>query len=291
MKVFVFGFGYAAMALSRLAQETSFKISGCVRSPEKAASLRRAGHDVFALTAADGQARLDTTITNCDALIQSAPPGETGDPLLAAASEQLEQTASLRCILYWSTLGVYGDHQGRWIDEDAALLARSPRTLRRVEAERHWQDLGQRSGKYVMIHRLAGIYGPGRSALEDVQDGTARRVHKQGQVFNRIHVDDIAGAALAALLHSKPPRIVNICDDVPAPSEEVVRYAAELLKRTPPQLEPYETAAMSEMARSFWQDCRRCRNQTLRDVLGYELKFPDYKTGLSDCARRLSGEP
>jgi nucleoside-diphosphate-sugar epimerase len=293
MKVFVFGYGYAAMALARAAQGQDvlgkdIHISGCVRSPDKAGRLRADGHNVFALEAPTGKSELLAAIARSDALIQSAPPGEAGDPLLALAAEQIATAPNLKRLLYWSTLGVYGDHRCAWIDEDAPLLARSPRTLRRVAAEKTWAELGQRTGKAVMVHRLAGIYGPGRSALEDLREGSARRIHKVGQVFNRIHADDIAGAALAALAHPTPPPFVNLCDDLPAPSADIVTFASNLLGVAPPPVEPFETARLSEMAQSFWQECRRCRNDRLRKGLGYDLRFPDYKSGLTDCANRMS---
>lgn len=284
MKVFVFGFGYSAMALARAAQGKDVQISGCVRSPDKAGRLRADGHNVFALEAPTGKAELLAAIARSEALIQSAAPGEAGDPLLAFAEREIAAAPNLTRLLYWSTLGVYGDHRCAWIDEDAPLLARSPRTLRRVAAEKAWAELGQRAGKTTMIHRLAGIYGPGRSALEDLREGSARRIHKEGQVFNRVHVDDIAGAALAALAHPTPPSVVSICDDLPAPSADIVTFAASLIGIEPPPVEPFETARLSEMAQSFWQDCRRCRNDRLRTGLAYDLKFPDYKSGLTDCA-------
>jgi nucleoside-diphosphate-sugar epimerase len=288
VRVFVFGYGYSALALARATRGKIVQISGCVRSPDKAGRLRADGHNVFALDAPTGKAELLGAIARSDAVVQSAAPGEAGDPLLAIAEREIATAPNLTRLLYWSTLGVYGDHRCAWIDEDAPLLARSPRTLRRVNAEKAWAELGQRTGKVVMIHRLAGIYGPGRSALDDLREGSARRIHKEGQVFNRIHVDDIAGAALAALAHPKSPSVVSVCDDLPAPSADVVTFAASLLGIEPPPIEPFETAQLSEMAQSFWQDCRRCRNDRLRKDLGYDLKFPDYKSGLRDCADHMS---
>lgn len=218
-----------------------------------------------------------------DVVIASAPPGEAGDPFLGPLGAALAEGAGP--LVYLSTIGVYGDSGGEWIDETAPLAATAPRARRRIEAEAGWQALGLRSGRPVAVLRLGGIYGPGRNALRDVADGTARCIERQGQVFNRIHVDDIADTIHAALAQ-RFDGVVNVVDDEPSPSCAPVRFAAALLGVPAPRGESFEQAArgMSAMARSFWADNRRVRNDRLHALLGGALRYPTFREGLSALA-------
>ncbi|MCS0502334.1 NAD-dependent epimerase/dehydratase family protein [Ancylobacter mangrovi] len=216
------------------------------------------------------------------AVLVSAAPGEDGDPFLGALGTTLIAAGRRGAIVYLSTIGVYGDRGGAWVDESARPQASAPRTVRRVETEAGWRTLGELAGRPVAVLRLGGIYGPGRNPLRDVAAGTARCIEREGQAFNRIHVDDIADAIDAALATGHDGT-VNVVDDEPSPSCAPVRFAAELLGRPAPEAEPYEEAArtMSAMARSFWADNRRVRNDRLHALLGHGLAHPSYREGLT----------
>jgi nucleoside-diphosphate-sugar epimerase len=192
----------------------------------------------------------------------------------------LEAADRLRIVIYLSTVGVYGDHGGAWVDEATPTRPTSERGRRRVGAEGAWTDFGRRRGVPIQIHRLAGIYGPRSNAVDDMRLGVARRIVKPGQVFNRIHVEDIAGAIAAGLAHPKVTGPVNICDDEPCPPQDVVAYAASLLCVPPPPETAFEDAALSEMGRSFYSESKRCRNLRLKRELGYALRYPTYREGL-----------
>jgi nucleoside-diphosphate-sugar epimerase len=206
---------------------------------------------------------------------------QTGDPVLSAFGEALTDAAALGAVVYLSTVGVYGDHAGAWVDEQTPPRPQAARSRERLAAEQAWQDFGVRTGVPVAILRLAGIYGPDRNALVQVARGDARRIVKPGQVFNRIHVDDIAQAIDAALTQ-RASGIFNVADDEPCPPGEPLAFAAQLLGRAPPPEVPFAEAAatMSPLALSFWQDCRRVRNDKLKRVLGVNLRYPTYREGL-----------
>nr|WP_255607231.1 NAD-dependent epimerase/dehydratase family protein [Ancylobacter sp. Lp-2] len=218
-------------------------------------------------------------VAGAAAILVSAAPGEVGDPFLPVLADALGSGTGP--IVYLSTIGVYGDSAGAWIDESAPLAAGKPRAARRIAAEAAWQALGVRAGRPVAVLRLGGIYGPGRNALIDVADGSARCIERDGQVFNRIHVDDIA-AAVDAAFRLGFEGAVNVVDDEPSPACAPVRHAARLLGRPGPVAEPFEeaSATMSAMALSFWADNRRVRNERLKRELGVDLAFPSYREGL-----------
>jgi nucleoside-diphosphate-sugar epimerase len=220
--------------------------------------------------------------------LASVPPDEDGDAVLDRHGAEIAAWAAsgaagggLAWAGYLSTTGVYGDRRGDWVDEDSALEPTGPRGLRRAAAERGWLDLHESHGLPVHIFRLAGIYGPGRSALDQVRAGTAKRIDKPGQVFSRIHVDDIAAVLEASIARPNPGRAYNVCDDNPAPPAEVVAEACALLGREPPPLVPYEAAALSAMARSFYRDNKRVSNRRIKEELGVTLAYPDYQAGLA----------
>ena len=181
---------------------------------------------------------------------------------------------------YLSTTGVYGDHKGGWVDEKTPLAPSTKRGKLRVEAEAAWQHLAAETGLPLHIFRLAGIYGPGRGPFTKVRNGTARRIIKEGQVFSRIHVDDIAQVLEASIQQPRPGAIYNLCDDDPAPPQDVIGYAAELLGLPVPEAVDFETADMSPMARSFYAESKQVRNDRIKADLGVKLLYPDYKSGL-----------
>jgi nucleoside-diphosphate-sugar epimerase len=285
MKLFIFGIGYSALALLAEHAGQFSHITGTVRTPEKAARLRTEGVEALVHAGGAPSAGVLAALAASDALLASAAPGDAGDPMLADFGAALLAAPRLRQIIYLSTVGVYGDHGGRWIDETAPLAATSLRGRRRVEAEAAWQTLGTRIDASVQCHRLAGIYGPGRNAIEDLRDGTSRRIVKPGQVFNRIHVVDIAGAIAAGFAARQITGGINICDNEPASPQDVVAHAASLEGIPPPPEVPFETATLSDMARSFYAENKRCSNRRLREELGYRLRFPTYREGLAALAR------
>jgi nucleoside-diphosphate-sugar epimerase len=260
------------------------RIAGTVRSAERAAIL--SARDSGRLTAIvfDGTTaspELRSAVQDADAMLVSAPPDENGDPVLRVLAGELAHAANLRSVVYLSTIGVYGDCRGAWVDEATPGKPESARSRERLAAEQAWQDLGARCGIAVAILRLSGIYGPGQNALTQVASGRARRIVKPGQIFNRIHVGDIAQAVAAAQVR-RASGIFNIADDEPTPPGDPIAFAAQLMGVAPPPEIPFEAAAqtMSPMALSFWQECRRVRNDKLKNELGVSLLYPTYREGL-----------
>lgn len=285
----VFGLGFSAEHYLALDAARWTTIVATVRDPARAAALNAGAHDNRTVLSFDGRslsAELASAVDQADALLISAPPGESGDPVLARCGDALIKAGRVRDVVYLSTLGVYGNHDGAWVDETSECRARDGRTRHRYEAEQAWLDFGARSGAVVTILRLAGIYGPGRSALDNVRAGTARIIDKPGQVFNRIHVVDIA-QAIEASFARRVGDIFNVCDDEPTPPGDPIVYAAKLLGVAPPPAIPFDVArpAMSDMAASFYADCRRARNDRLKSVLGVSLRYPTYREGLDALMR------
>ncbi|MDF2140422.1 SDR family oxidoreductase [Paenirhodobacter sp. CAU 1674] len=267
------GHGYSAQALARVLLPQGWHIIATTRSAEKAAALRAQG--VEAILWPGGDLPLDRATH----LLTSVAPDATGDPVLRAHGAQIAAAAPhLQWVGYLSTVGVYGDHQGGWVDEDTALTPATARGQARVAAEADWQAV---PGLAPHIFRLAGIYGPGRGPFEKVRDGSARRIIKPGQVFSRIHVDDIAQVLAASIARPDPGRVYNVCDDDPAPPQDVLSHAAQLLGLPEPPAVPYDGAAMSPMARSFYAESKRVRNDRIKDELGVRLIHPDYRAGLA----------
>lgn len=276
-QVFIFGAGYSARTFASLCGP-DVSVWGTTRSPEKFDLLRSSRISPLLF---DGEltpeivARLRETTH----LVVSIAPGEAGDPVLNAARETIASAMPhLRWIGYLSTVGVYGDHGGAWVDETTPCRPVSRRSVLRVDAEQQWLELGDATGIPVAILRLAGIYGPGRNAFINLRDGTARRLVKPGQVFNRIHVADIAGA-LALLAGQNRGGIFNVTDDEPAPPQDVVSYAAELMGVQPPPEVQFDQAELTPMARSFYGENKRVSNRALR-AARYDFRFPDYRTAL-----------
>lgn len=281
--LFAFGHGYSAAALSRRLAAGGWRIIGTSRSAETRAALSAQG--VVAIDPAD-KAAMDAALAVASAVLIAAPPGAEGCPGLAAVVPALARTGAFPDWLgYLSTTGVYGDHGGRWVWEETPLGARSLEGARRVAAERDWLEVGRGMGLTVTVHRLPGIYGPGRSALERVRDGTARRLHKPGHVFSRIHVDDLAAALEASIARPRPGGVYNVCDDAPAPAEAVVAEAAALLGVVPPPLEPFDPARLSPAAQRFWGESKRVSNARLKAELGWRPLYPSWREGLAALER------
>jgi len=284
------GFGYSAERLARELAGQCWTITGTSRSEAGAAAIRAAGFNglVFEGAAANDSAAVKAALETVTHLLVSAPPGASGCPVLAALGDRLAAAPALEWVGYFSTVGVYGDQAGGWVDEESPAEPTSERGRRRLAAERLWAEFGMATGVAASALRLPGIYGPGRSAFERIRAGDARRIIKPGQVFNRIHVDDIAGAVahlIGAAGKSPPPIAVNITDDLPAPPEDVIAHAAGLLGVAPPPEVAFEMADLSEMARSFYSENKRVSNKLLCKGLGYRLKYPTYREGLAAILR------
>jgi len=279
-----FGLGYSAEHFIGMFGDSFDRIVGTIRGVERAAVLNaRFGGRLKAWTF-DGTlatAEVKSAIGKADVALVSIPQTERGDPVLAAFGDVLAHANRLRSIVYLSTVGVYGDHGGAWVDEETTPQPDSERGRERLAAEHAWQKFGQQTGAAVAILRLAGIYGPGRNALVQIARGDARRIVKPGQVFNRIHVGDIAQAIDAAFAR-KAGGIFNVSDDEPSPPGDPLAFAAQLLGCDPPPEIPFAEAApsLSPMALSFWQGCRRVRNDKLKRELGVALTYPTYREGL-----------
>ncbi|MGL4636452.1 MAG: SDR family oxidoreductase [Beijerinckiaceae bacterium] len=288
MNLFCFGLGFSAQALIANHRQRFASISGTVRTGDKAKRLHAEGINAMLYSGGAASGILESALDSCTSLLVSAAPDEAGDPMLRHLSEPLMASEGLKTIVYLSTVGVYGDQQGRWVDETATLNPGSERARRRVQAEQAWLAFGQKKGVAIQIHRLAGIYGPGRNALEDMKDGSARRIIKDGQVFNRIHVADIAGAAMAGFENATVSGAFNVCDDAPGPPQDVVAFAAELLGMPVPPDTPFAEAKLSEMGRSFYAESKRCSNARLKAELGYALRYPTYREGLTALAADMT---
>ena len=282
-QLFCFGLGYSARALATGLIAQGWSVAGTHRVRESVAAP-----DVEALIF-DADRPLDEpsrALAGTTHLLTSVPPGEAGDPVLARHANDIANIEGLKWIGYLSATSVYGDRGGAWVDESAVLSPTSTRGQRRVAAEQAWLELGRAHGLAVHVFRLSGIYGPGRSALDQVRAGAARRIDKPGHLFSRIHVDDIARVLRASMASPEPGAIYNVCDDEPASSADVTAYACALLRVDPPPLAPYEEAAraFSPMARSFWADNRRVSNAKMHAELGVTLQYPSYREGLKAIA-------
>lgn len=272
------GHGYSAQALARLLLPQGWRIIGTTRSPAKAEALRATGIEPLVWPGTP----LAPALAEATHLLTSIAPGEDGDPVLAGHRGEIAAAAPhIAWAGYLSTTGVYGDHAGGWVDEDCVLAPATARGKARVLAETEWQALAAASGLPLHIFRLAGIYGPGRGPFAKVRDGTARRIIKPGQVFSRIHVDDIAQVLAASIARPAPGTAYNVCDDEPAPPEDVIAHAATLLGLPLPPALRYDEAEMTAMARSFYAESKRVRNDRIKRDLGVKLLYPGYRDGLA----------
>jgi nucleoside-diphosphate-sugar epimerase len=278
MRVLIFGAGFSGRAIGRRFAQAGVPVSGTTRSAEKFAALERNGIAPFLFDGTVSEA-LAADLQQTTHLILSAAPDASGDPVLNAAGDLLrDRMPELQWIGYLSTVGVYGDRDGGWVEEDDARDPTSTRGLQRVAAEQAWTAFGAARSVPVALLRLAGIYGPGRNTFLNLEEGKAKRVIKPGQVFNRIHVEDIAGAT-ELLAGNRIGGAFNITDDEPAPPQDVVSFAADLLGMEPPPEIAFEDADMSPMARSFYGDNKRVSNAKLREA-GYQFRYPNYRVAL-----------
>ena len=280
--LFCFGLGYSAHRLARALMAEGWTVGGTCRTAEKRAELAGDGIDAFLFDREHRLGVAEAALGTATHVLSSVPPDADGDPVLDAYGARLAAAGGLHWVGYLSTTGVYGDAGGAIVDEAAPLAPTSERAHRRVDAEGAWRDLWPAHGVPVHVFRLAGIYGPGRSALDQVRAGTARRIDRPGHAFSRIHVDDMSTVLRASIAHPDPGAVYNVCDDEAAPAADVVSLASELLGVTPPPLVPFEEAAldMSPMALSFWRDNRRVDNRRVKEKLGVRFLYPDYRTGL-----------
>lgn len=277
MKLFCFGFGFSAQALAMKLSGRVEHVVGTHTGPHGSP-----GRGVTLVTYRGDGASADVRagLAGATHVLVSIPPDLEGDIVLRQHGADLAASESLEWVGYLSTVGVYGDAKGAWVDETHPTRPGSERSLRRVQAESAWQKFEAETGKRTEIFRLSGIYGPGRSVIDNLRAGTARRIVKAGQVFNRIHVDDIARVVAKAIETPTEHRIYNVTDDEPAPPEDVIVYAAALMGLEPPPVVPFEQAELSGMAASFWSESKRIRNDRIRKDLGAELLYPTYREGL-----------
>ncbi|HEX5934190.1 MAG TPA: SDR family oxidoreductase [Pseudorhizobium sp.] len=279
MDLMIFGCGYSGTAIARAFIGSGATVAGTTRTAEKATALAAEGIQSFVFDGDHVDEKLARRLSGVTHLVQSIPPGAAGDPLLELSGNRLRTLfPKLEWIGYLSTVGVYGDHGGEWVDEESDCRPSPGRSQQRVEAEQAWLSAGQAAGLPVAVLRLAGIYGPGRNAFVNLEKGTARRIVKKGQVFNRIRVEDIAGATLC-LARSGHGGIFNITDDEPAPPQDVIAEAARQMGVQPPLEQAFETAEMTPMARSFYGANKKASNRKIRD-LGFRLDFPHYRMSL-----------
>jgi nucleoside-diphosphate-sugar epimerase len=282
-QLFCFGLGYTAQVLARQLVRQGWQVTGTARSQPGVDGLRQAGFDALLFDGQQASADIAVRLRTATHVLTSVPPDAHGDPVLRAHASDLAAAPQLRWIGYLSTVGVYGNTQGDWVDEASPVSGDYDRTRWRIDAERQWQALAA-AARRVQIFRLAGIYGPGRSALDSLRTGRAQRIVKPGQVFNRIHVADIAQALAAAMAGRGVHAIYNVADDEPAPPQDVITYAAELLQQPPPPEIAFADADLSPMARSFYEANRRVSNARMKADLGVRLAYPNYRDGLRAIA-------
>lgn len=265
--VLTFGYGYSAQALGRALEPQGHRILGTTRGePTQAQIVQWPGTDMTAM--------LDAATH----LLISIAPDSGGDPVFAMLHDEIAARArQFEWVGYLSTTGVYGDHNGGWVDETTALTPATKRGIARVKAEAAWSAIPDLP---LHIFRLAGIYGPGRGPFAKVRNGTARRIIKENQIFSRTHVDDIAQVLAASMARPNPGAVYNVCDDDPAPPQDVIGYAAELLGLPLPPAIDFATADMTPMARSFYAESKKVRNDRIKSELGIQLIYPDYRSGL-----------
>lgn len=281
MHLLSIGHGFTAQACGKFFMSQGWQVTGTTRSEDKAIALRETGVDALVWPGVD----LGELARSAEYILVSAAPDMDGDHFLNAYRQDLLLNQNLKWLGYLSTTGVYGDHGGAWVDEDTPVEPTTKRGQIRVRAERAWLE----TGLPVHVFRLAGIYGAGRGPFAKLRGGTARLIRKPGQIFGRIHVEDIAQSLFASINAPNPGRIYNLSDDEPATPEDILGYAAELLGMELPEPEDFETADMTPMARSFYSECKRVRNDRMKDELGVKLKYPGYREALDAIYREEMG--
>ncbi len=287
LSLFCFGYGYTAEALGQRLAQHGTSIAGTTTTADKANTMSQSGIRAHIW---HGEALNDAWLDDADAILVSIPPGKDGCPVFHAAQKIIAARCSQwRWIGYLSTNGVYGDHNGAWVNEESQLQATSDRAKRRIIAENQWLGLAVKFDLPVTVFRLPGIYGPGRSALETVLQGKAKRIVKEGQVFNRMHIDDIVTVLTTTLGQPRLHDIYNLADDDPAPPQDVIEYACAILDLPPPPLVPIEQADLSAMAQSFYADNKRVSNRRMKNALDIALRYPSYRDGLKAIADAMPG--
>lgn len=282
MRVMFFGLGFSSLASVNALRQRGELVStlGTVRTTDKANRLTEEGIETLVFDGTAPGPGVGEKLRTASHVVVSIAPSEDGDLVLRHHHSDLDAAKDLEWICYYSTVGVYGDFDGAWIDESAPLVPRNMRSDLRVLAEQQWRDYAAARGVKLCILRLAGIYGPGRSSFDKLRDGTARRIIKPGQVFNRIHVEDIARVtALAA--ERRLEGTFNMADDEPTPPQDVFEHAAGIMGVPVPPDMPFETAEMSPMQRSFYRDNKRVSNRAIKAALGIEMLYPSYREGLA----------
>lgn len=276
--ILIFGYGYTARVIGQELLSEGWRVIGTTRSADKAAVMNADGVEAILWPAEN----INEALTAATHILLSAAPSEGGDPVLAALSGEIRQRAAqYEWVGYLSTTAVYGDREGGWVDETSPLSPATRRGQLRADAEQAWLDLGAETGLPVHIFRLAGIYGPGRGPFAKVRAGTARRIIKKGQVFSRTHVEDIAQVLRASIAAPNAGAIYNVCDNNPAPPQEVIAEAARMLNLPLPKAVDFETAEMTPMARSFYAESKKVSNRRILEELGITLKYPNYRSGLN----------
>lgn len=279
-RLFCFGLGYSARALADAVRAEGWAVAGTCRGEEKRAALQADGIDAFLFDRTQPMIDPQAALAGTTHLLLSVPPDAEGDAALDLHGADIAACSGIQWAGYLSTTGVYGDRAGGWVDETSERRPSGPRGERRVRAEDGWLELGRAHGIPMHLFRLAGIYGPGRNALETVRSGRARRVVKPDQVFSRIHRDDIAQVLRASMASPDPGAAYNLCDDEAAPPQDVIAFACDLLGVDPPPEIPFEEADLSPMGQSFYRDNKRVSNARIKDALGVVLKWPTYREGL-----------
>ncbi|MCK4862381.1 MAG: SDR family oxidoreductase [Rhodobacteraceae bacterium] len=284
--ILVFGYGYTARVIGQSLLSEGWRVIGTTRSADKAAAMKADGIEPVLWPNQD----ITEALTAATHILLSAAPSEDGDPILTALEHEIRQRSDqYEWVGYLSTTAVYGDRQGGWVDETSSLSPATRRGQLRADAEQAWLDLGAETGLPVHIFRLAGIYGPGRGPFAKVRAGTARRIIKKGQVFSRTHVEDIAQVLRASIAAPNAGAIYNVCDNDPAPPQEVIAEAARMLNLPLPEAVDFETAEMTPMARSFYAESKKVSNRRILAELGITLKYPDYRSGLNALLAAESG--
>lgn len=282
MNVFFFGLGYSSLASARAIHagiDSGIVIAGTTRSADNAEQLADMSYRIHLFGGAAPGPTLGADLRAATHVVLSIPPDEDGDPALRHHRADLDAAANLEWLCYYSTVGVYGDFGGAWVDEESETKPVNQRSRLRVDVEQQWRDYAKARGVPLSILRIAGIYGPGRSTFDKLRAGDARRIVKPGQVFNRVHVEDIGRVTMLAA-GRRLDGTFNLADDAPAPPQDLVTHAAELLGVPPPPEVPFAEAEMSPMARSFYSDNKRVSNARIKAALGIELLYPSYREGL-----------
>jgi hypothetical protein len=283
-KLFCFGYGYTCDYLGHMLELSGgWDLAGTTRDLGKKRLLHERGIDAHIFDYSRPLGDPFFILKDTTHVLISTPPGDDGDPAFLMHCEDILRIPTIKWVGYLSTTSVYGDRAGGWVDETSELRPSSKRGSRRAKAEEQWMSLFNSHKLPVHIFRLAGIYGPGRSALDSVRAGIAKRLEKPGHVFGRIHVEDIASVLFASMKKPAPGSRYNVCDDMPAPSHEVIAFACELLNVDIPPLIPIDEANLAPIARSFYSDNRRTSNRKIKEKLGIEIKYPDYRAGLTAC--------